>query len=106
MRMKQKLNGAIGAVFIYAVGVRHVLERHGSLIPSFFDNRENLLQFSEVLEHGYAALSDCEDHSTFANSAFLNQALLNEKVKVLLENAAVNVSFVHDVCQLQWSTMS
>jgi hypothetical protein len=73
------------------------LEGNRRLIPGFFYYRQNLLEFFKVFKNCNAALGNGEDYASFTNGAFFHQTLLHEEVKVFLEDAAVDVCFVHDV---------
>ena len=75
------------------------------LASCFLDNGQDLFEFAEVFEYGYAPLCDGKDYPAFAYGAFFDQPLFEEKVQVFFENATVDVGFVHDVCQLQWASM-
>jgi hypothetical protein len=84
------------------IGVKKLknLEGYWGLIPGFFHDWKNLLQFAEILQHRDASLGACVNYSAFADSSLFHQVLLDEKVEVLLKNTAVDVGFVHNMCQL------
>jgi hypothetical protein len=77
----------------------------GCLASGFFNDGQHLFEFAEVLQHGYTSLCDCEDDSAFADGSFFNQTLFDEEVKVFFKDATVDVGFIHDVRQLQWSSV-
>jgi hypothetical protein len=64
-----------------------------------------MFQFSEVFEYGYASLGYDEYGSASSSSSFFNQVLPNQKAQVFFQDSAVDVRFVHYVCQFQWSAM-
>jgi len=79
---------------------RTCLVWYGCSVSEFFDYGQDLFQFSEVLEYGYASLGYCVDDSSLADCSFFDKALFDQEVQVLLEDATVNVSFIHDVSEL------
>jgi hypothetical protein len=74
-------------------------------VAKFFDYGQDLFEFSEVPQHGYASLGYGVDDSALAYVALFNELLFDEEVQVLLEDTAVNVSLVHDVSKLEWATV-
>jgi len=90
-------------VFSKREGVQ--LVGHWNSVPSFFDDWENLFEFSEVLEYSYASLGNSVDDSSLAYGSFFDELLFDEEVQVLLKYTAIYVSFVHDVSELQWAPM-
>jgi len=46
----------------------------------FFHNGKNRLEFSEILEHSNASLSNRIDNTLFADRAFFNKVLLDQKI--------------------------
>jgi hypothetical protein len=53
------------------------LEGHWRLISGFFNDRQHLLQFSEVFEHRYSSLSDGVDNTSLPYSSFFDESLLD-----------------------------
>lgn len=66
----------------------------------FFDGKHSF-QFSEVLEHGYAALSNGINCSAFSDGSLFNKFFLDQKTQVFSKNGTVDVSLVHNMRKLQ-----
>jgi phosphoribulokinase len=53
---------------------------HWNSISGFFDDWENLFEFSEVLKYSYASLGHSVDDSSLAYCSFFDELLFDEKV--------------------------
>jgi len=71
----------------------------------FFNERENRLEFPEILQHCNPSFSYSVNNALLSNRPFFNEALLSQEVQVLFQDAAVHVGFVHYMSKFERPTL-